>query len=89
MLHVEQSRSFAKIAKKLPKSQKKELDEAVRCILNDPEIGERKKGDLDFVRVYKFRMNRQLTLLAYSCNNKILTLLALGGHENFYRDLKG
>jgi hypothetical protein len=35
-------------------------------------------------------MNNQLTLLAYSYEEQIitLTLLALGGHENFYRDIK-
>ena len=35
-------------------------------------------------------MIKQLTLLAYTCHDQTitLTLLALGAHENFYRDLK-
>ena len=35
-------------------------------------------------------MNRQLILLAYEFfeTEQIIKLLALGSHENFYRDLK-
>jgi hypothetical protein len=49
-----------------------------------------KKGDLNGIRVYKFRMVNQLALLAYEYDdaNDRLTLLAYGSHENFYRDLK-
>lgn len=56
----------------------------------DPDLGERKKGDLSFLRVYKFKMSKQLTLLGYGFDDGalILELLALGAHENFYRDLK-
>jgi len=51
---------------------------------------QQKRGDLDFLQVYKFRMNNQLTLLAYSYEEEIitLTLLDVGSHENFYRDIK-
>jgi hypothetical protein len=48
-----------------------------------------KKGDLAGVRVYKLKANNQEILLAYSVLDKQeLILLALGNHENFYRDLK-
>jgi hypothetical protein len=35
-------------------------------------------------------MNNQLTLLGYSYEGEIVTLnlLAVGSHENFYRDIK-
>jgi len=35
-------------------------------------------------------MNKQLTLLGYSFDDGalVLELIALGSHENFYRDLK-
>ena len=58
--------------------------------MTDPFLGDIKKGDLSDVYVYKFKMAKQFTLLAYSFENKTitLTLLALGTHENFYRDLK-
>ena len=56
----------------------------------DPMIGDSKAGDLADVRVHKFKMANQLNLLAYSYEDEILTLtlLAIGSHENFYRDLK-
>ena len=49
-----------------------------------------KTGDLAGVQVYKYKRKTQQYLLAYRVNptGKILTLLALGSHENFYRDLK-
>lgn len=59
-------------------------------LVNDPLIGEQKKGSLKDVKVYKFKMTHQLTLLAYLFDptKKNITLLAIGAHENFYRDLK-
>lgn len=42
------------------------------------------------IRVYKFMLNKQLTLLGdeYDGGTATLYLLKLGSHENFYRDLK-
>ena len=87
---VLQSPTFKKAVKKLKANQKHDLDVAVRELMDDPELGERKKGDLAFLRVCKFKMSKQLTLLGYSFDDGTLTLelLALGVHENFYRDLK-
>ncbi|MBY0580854.1 MAG: type II toxin-antitoxin system RelE/ParE family toxin [Rickettsiales bacterium] len=53
-------------------------------------IGSAKKGDLYGVKVYKFNMINQLTLLAYNydTHSNVITLLALGMHEGFYKDLK-
>jgi mRNA-degrading endonuclease RelE of RelBE toxin-antitoxin system len=89
-MQVIQTSRFKKMVKKLNAKQKLELDQAVKNIINDPWTGEQKKGDLDFLWVYKFRMNNQLTLLAYSYEEEIitLTLLDVGSHENFYRDIK-
>lgn len=87
---VLQTPTFKKAVKKLKQNQKKELDSAIKTLMKTPTLGEQKKGDLAFLRVYKFKMNRQLTLLGYSFYNDTLTLelMALGSHENFYRDLK-
>lgn len=87
---VLQTPSFKKTVKKLKPNQKKELDTAIKKIMAEPTLGEQKKGDLSFLRVYKFKMSRQLTLLGYSFNDGTLTLelMALGAHENFYRDIK-
>jgi len=87
---VLQTASFKKAVKKLHKNQKADLDEAVRVLIEEPLSGEQKKGDLSFLRVYKFNMVKQLTLLGYSYEDGtvILELIALGTHENFYRDVK-
>ena len=89
-INVLQTNSFEKIVKKLHKNQKKDLDKAIIVIVEAPSIGELKKGDLSSIRIYKFKMVNQLILLAYQFKEDQLTLLliALGSHENFYRDLK-
>ncbi|MBY0273139.1 MAG: type II toxin-antitoxin system RelE/ParE family toxin [Alphaproteobacteria bacterium] len=48
------------------------------------------KSTLQKVYLHKFKMNKSLHLLAYTWDNEenLLTLLQLGVHENFYRDLK-
>ena len=82
--------SFAKTVKKLRANAKRDLDSAIKELMKNPMAGDLKKGDLSNVRVYKFKMVNQLTLLAYMYDedNKIITLIAIGPHENFYRDLK-
>ena len=89
-LTIKQSNSFKKNVKKLPKQHKAILDEEVRKLINNPDLGERKKGDLDFLRVHKFKLLNQEVLLGYMYEEDeiILTLLKLGTHENFYRDIK-
>lgn len=87
---VLQTPNFKKAVKKLHVNQKKDLDKAIKAIMEDPFIGELKKGDLFFLRVHKFKMIKQLTLLGYSYQDSVMTLelMALGTHENFYRDVK-
>ncbi|CEG55944.1 putative addiction module antitoxin [Legionella fallonii LLAP-10] len=89
-LTIKQSNSFKKTVRKLPKQHKAILDEEVRKLVNNPVLGERKKGDLDFLRVHKFKLLNQEVLLGYMFEEDeiILTLLKLGTHENFYRDIK-
>jgi len=87
---VLQTPTFKKSVKKLKPNQKSELDVAIKSLIAKPSLGEQKKGNLAFLRVYKFKMNRQLTLIGYSFDDGTLTLelMALGSHENFYRDIK-
>ena len=89
-MKILQTVSFKKSVKKLQRNQTLELDEAIRKIAQNPSIGELKKGDLTEVRVYKFKIKHSLILLAYTYDNmdQTMTLLKLGSHENFYRDLK-
>ncbi|MEQ1789855.1 MAG: type II toxin-antitoxin system RelE/ParE family toxin [Rickettsiales bacterium] len=90
MIKIQQTHQFAKTYKKLKTNQRAAIDNAVKLIVKKPDIGERKKGDLAEVYVYKFSMFGQLTLLGYSYFEKELTilLLSVGSHENFYRDMK-
>lgn len=87
---VLQTPTFKKAVKKLQPNQKKDLDVAVKALMANPNIGEQKKGDLAFLRVHKFKMNKQLTLLGYSFDDGalVLELMTLGTHENFYRDIE-
>ncbi len=84
-----QTPTFKKAVKKLHSKQKIDLDETVKELVKDPDLGDQKKGNLAFLKVYKFKMNKQLTLLGYSHEQGsiVLVLIALGSHENFYRDL--
>jgi len=90
VVSVLQTPTFKKAVKKLKPNQKKDLDTAVKALMQDPKLGEAKKGDLAFLRVHKFQMNKQLTLLGYSYDDGtlVLELMALGTHENFYRDVR-
>ena len=87
---VLQTQNFKKAVKKLHKNQKSDLDKAVKALIEEPLLGEQKKGDLAFLRVFKFKMTKQLTLLGYSYENGavVLELIALGSHKNVYRDVK-
>ena len=87
-LTVLQTPTFERLFKKLKSNQQADAEDVICTLLSDPTIGESKKGDLQGVRVHKFRMAGQLALLAYLHDKTTLTLLAIGTHENFYRNLK-
>ncbi|MEX2515326.1 MAG: type II toxin-antitoxin system RelE/ParE family toxin [Gammaproteobacteria bacterium] len=89
-MKVQQTRLFARAAKKLHPGDKQRLDTAVRHLLETPESCELKRGDLSGVRVYKFNIQNQQILLGYLVDktNSRLTLVSVGSHENFYRDMK-
>lgn len=71
--------TFERTVKKLHPRQKAELDEAIRIIAGNPECGEAKIGDLINIRVYKFRLAKQICLLAYRIlDEESLKLLAVG-----------
>jgi mRNA-degrading endonuclease RelE of RelBE toxin-antitoxin system len=81
---VYQSPSFKKTVKKLHKNQKLDLDKAIQKLLKKPTLGISKKGDLVYLRVYKFKMVNQETLLGFSYEEDrlILELLAFGSVDN-------
>ena len=57
-------------------------------IIENPSIGNEKKGNLKGVFIYKFKLESTLYLLAYRFSNEVLELIMIGPHENYYRDLK-
>lgn len=89
-MKILQSGYFSNSIKRLHRQEKKLLDEAVKALIENPETGDLKIGDLAGIRIYKFKVNLNEMLLAYkySKESAVLTLLAYGSHENFYRDLK-
>lgn len=89
-MQIIQTNIFKKAVKKLHANQKICLDKAIKALVMNPLLGVEKIGDLSGIRIYKFRMVDCLTLLAYQYDEQksFIMLLALGSHENFYRNLK-
>ncbi|MBF0329456.1 MAG: type II toxin-antitoxin system RelE/ParE family toxin [Nitrospirae bacterium] len=82
------SNHFLKFKKKSPARLQVEIDKKVKEILQNPEIGELKRGDLKGIRVYKFKHETQLLLMSYEYSENALYLYTIGSHENFYKKLK-
>ena len=80
--------AFKKAYKKLPRSHQLMVNDVIKAIIQNPEIGDEKRGDLSGIYIYKFKIHQQEFLLAYEWDSMQRLLLALGVHENFYRDLK-
>ncbi|PVZ78568.1 addiction module toxin RelE [Serratia sp. S1B] len=89
-IEVYQSSRFEKAFNRLSKEEQYSVDEEIERIIANLEIGERKKGDLSYLRVHKFYMGKQQYLLGYSWLDQKLTiyLLSLGTHENYYDEQK-
>ena len=85
-----QTRRFARQYKKLHNNTVLDVDEAVEAVAHNPQLGERKTGDLAALRVHKFHSGGLLYLLGYTLDEAVhlIYLEAVGPHENFYRDLK-
>lgn len=86
---LEQTRRFSRAYKKLHDNVAADVDTAAAQVAKDPSVGERKKGDLADLYVYKFRSQSQLYLLGYTVDDdiRLVFLEAVSPHENFYRDL--
>ncbi len=87
---VRQTRRFVRAYKKLPENIIADVDNAVALVAKDPNVGERKNGDLADLWVYKFRSSGQLFLLGYTRNDnvRLVYLEAFGPNENFDREMK-
>ena len=90
-MDIVQTNRFKKSYGKLHSNQLAEVNNAIKAVIGNPDIGEKKKGSLSWLHVYKFKVLGQLTLLGYAVEKtkrNVLTLVDIGSHENFYRDLK-
>lgn len=87
---VRQTRRFARQYKKLHDNTAADVDSAIESVRQNPAIGERKKGDLAALSVFKFRSGEQLYLLGYSLDDdvRLIYLEAVGPHQNLSLDLK-
>ena len=87
---LQQTRRFARAYKKLHDNVAADVDAVTEVVAADPTVGERKKGDLAQLLVYRFRSQDQLYLLGYTVDDavRLVYLEAVGPHENFYRDLR-
>ena len=87
-MKILQSRSFERKVKRFKDQEKEILDEQVKAIVENPSVGEEKKGDLQGVFVHKFKIKNSQYLLSYRFVGNNLELIMIGPHENYYRDLK-
>jgi len=60
-MKIYQSRLFEKKIKLMTKVEKEALDREVKNIVENPNIGEEKKGDLKGVFVHKFKLKTRMS----------------------------
>ncbi|MBK0019513.1 type II toxin-antitoxin system RelE/ParE family toxin [Kosakonia sp. S42] len=89
-IEIYQSSRFEKAFNRLNKRDQDSVDGEIDRIIANPEIGERKKGDLSYLWVHKFYMGKQQYLLCYTWLDQKceIYLLSLGTHENYYDEQK-
>ncbi len=87
-MKVIQSRSFERKVRRFKKQQKKGLDKEIQRVIDNPAVGQEKKGDLQGVYVHKFKIHSLQYLLSYRLVGENLELIMIGPRENYYRDLK-
>lgn len=85
---LQQKPMFKRAYKKLTPKQQERVKEEIKRIIAEPTIGVEKKQDLKGIFVHKFKISMQQYLLAYMFDPITLTLVFIGVHENYYRNLK-
>lgn len=89
-IEVRQTGIFKKAYKRLYENQKDQVNDEIDKIIDNPDIGTRKKSDLSHMWVHKFKLDNADVLLGYSWNKGalIITLMNVSSHENFYHEAK-
>ena len=75
---IKQMPAFKKVYKKLHEKEQAIVNNAICAIVNNPTIGQEKKGDLAGVFVYKFKIHKQEMLLAYEWDSKLWPSTRIG-----------
>jgi hypothetical protein len=79
---------FRKFVKKQTRPLQLSIEDEIEKILENPSIGESKKGDLMGFQVHKFSFKKQKLLIAYKVSPNEMLFYMVGSHENFCRNLK-
>ena len=79
---------FRKFIKKQARPLQLSIEDEIEKILENPALGETKKGDLQGFRVHKFAFKKQRLLIAYKVLVNEILFYMVEPHENFYRNLK-
>ncbi len=87
-MRIIQSRSFERKVKRFSKQEKRILDRQIKKVLDNPTIGQEKKGDLRGVFIHQLKIQTIQYLVSYRFVGNDLELIMIGPHENYYRDLK-
>lgn len=83
------SPAFRKFVKKQSRAFQLAIEDEAKKVLENPQTGKGKKGDLASIRVHKFKFHAREYLMAYSVVRSDVLFYMVGSHENFYRVLKG
>lgn len=68
---AQQTRHFARQYKKLNDDTAADVNAAVDAVCQAPELGERKKGDLVALRLYRFHSGSALYLLGFTLDDTL------------------
>jgi len=79
---------FIKFVKKQARSMQLSIEDEIESIIENPDRGETKKGDLRGIQVHKFAFKKQKLLIAYQVLETEILFYMIDTHENFYRKLK-
>jgi len=89
-ISVYETRRFEKALATFPEAALILIEDEIERLIDNPTLGETKKGDLSHLSVHKFTINQQQVLLGYSWLDVQNTLyfLQIGFHKNFYQKMK-
>jgi hypothetical protein len=79
---------FKKFIKKQARPLQLSIEDEIGSIIENPAVGETKKGDLQGFQVHKFAYKKQKLLIAYQVSETEILFYMIDTHKNFYRKLK-